>query len=99
MQEEEDYECCTKAGLSRKALAKPANNYDVKSNVPPYNPKLRVDLIDIEDLGKKVEDEGVCVLCRCFKSKAFPYCDGSHNAHNEETGDNAGPIVIVKKGG
>ena len=28
---------------------------------------------DIEDSGKKV-------FCRCWKSKTFPYCDGSHAA-------------------
>jgi hypothetical protein len=27
----------------------------------------------------------------------FPYCDGSHSAHNEETGDNVGPICILRK--
>ena len=30
-------------------------------------------LTDIEDSGKKV-------FCRCWKSKTFPYCDGSHVA-------------------
>merc|ERR1712080_31322 len=41
-----------------------------------------VDTIDMEDLGDKA------VLCRCWKSKKFPYCDGSHNKHNIDTGDN-----------
>jgi hypothetical protein len=27
----------------------------------------------------------------------FPYCDGAHNAHNEETGDNIGPVCIQRK--
>ena len=27
----------------------------------------------------------------------FPYCDGSHNAHNKETGDNVGPLIIEQK--
>ena len=63
---------------------------------------------DIEDSGKKV-------FCRCWKSKTFPYCDGSHvgvrcaavralcgtNAscpaqHNQETGDNLGPLIVTK---
>ena len=26
----------------------------------------------------------------------FPYCDGSHNAHNKDTGDNVGPLKINK---
>lgn len=27
----------------------------------------------------------------------FPYCDGAHAKHNEETGDNVGPLIIKKK--
>jgi len=50
-----------------------------------------VDSVDIEDLGDKA------VFCRCWKSKKFPYCDGSHNKHNQTTGDNVGPLIIGKK--
>eukprot|EP00794_Sanderia_malayensis_P012957 gene12957-14287_t len=46
---------------------------------------------DIEDLGDKV------AFCRCWKSRKFPYCDGSHNVHNKLTGDNVGPVCIGKK--
>jgi hypothetical protein len=24
----------------------------------------------------------------------FPFCDGTHNTHNKETGDNIGPLVV-----
>ena len=27
----------------------------------------------------------------------FPYCDGAHNKHNKETGDNVGPVNIKGK--
>lgn len=27
----------------------------------------------------------------------FPLCDGSHIKHNEETGDNVGPLIIKRK--
>ena len=63
----------------------------------PCNPGIRkedgkvVNTIDIEDMG----DKGV--FCRCWKSKKFPYCDGSHNKHNEECGDNVGPLIITAK--
>ncbi|XP_015779473.1 PREDICTED: CDGSH iron-sulfur domain-containing protein 2 homolog A-like [Acropora digitifera] len=48
------------------------------------------DIIEIEDLGDKT------VYCRCWKSKKFPLCDGSHNQHNKETGDNVGPLVLKR---
>jgi hypothetical protein len=32
-----------------------------------------------------------------FCALQFPLCDGAHNAHNEETGDNLGPLVIKRK--
>lgn len=40
--------------------------------------------------------DGKIVMCRCWKSSTFPYCDGSHNQHNEKTGDNVGPLIINK---
>lgn len=61
------------------------------------NPKIRkdepkvVDTVDVEDLGNK------SVFCRCWKSKKFPYCDGSHAAHNKECGDNIGPLIVQKR--
>ena len=33
---------------------------------------------------------------RCWKSKKFPYCDGSHAKHNTVTGDNVGPLIVKK---
>ncbi|XP_072524182.1 CDGSH iron-sulfur domain-containing protein 1 isoform X2 [Salminus brasiliensis] len=50
-----------------------------------------VHSFDIEDIGKKA------VYCRCWRSKKFPYCDGAHTKHNEETGDNVGPLIIKRK--
>uniref|UniRef100_A0A7M5XE22 Iron-binding zinc finger CDGSH type domain-containing protein n=1 Tax=Clytia hemisphaerica TaxID=252671 RepID=A0A7M5XE22_9CNID len=50
-----------------------------------------VNSYDIEDLGDKV------AFCRCWKSKKFPYCDGTHNAHNKLTGDNLGPVCLSRK--
>ncbi|KAL1492174.1 hypothetical protein ABEB36_012660 [Hypothenemus hampei] len=53
------------------------------------NPKV-VDSIDVEDMGEKA------AFCRCWKSKNWPYCDGSHATHNKETGDNLGPVIVKK---
>ncbi len=44
----------------------------------------------------ELKDEKPVSLCRCWKSKRFPYCDGAHRKHNEETGDHVGPVVIKK---
>jgi CDGSH-type Zn-finger protein len=62
----------------------------VNLTIDKANPK-RVDTEDIEDLGDKK------CYCRCWRSKNFPYCDGSHNKHNEETGDNVGPLIVENK--
>ncbi|XP_038223035.1 CDGSH iron-sulfur domain-containing protein 2 homolog [Zerene cesonia] len=50
--------------------------------------RIVVDFIDIEDISDKAP------LCRCWKSKKFPYCDGYHYAHNIMTGDNTGPVLV-----
>ena len=37
------------------------------------------------------------LLAPCsWKSKVFPVCDASHVKHNEECGDNVGPLIIEK---
>ncbi|XP_054713146.1 CDGSH iron-sulfur domain-containing protein 1-like isoform X2 [Uloborus diversus] len=62
----------------------------VNKKIQQDNNKV-VHSVDIEDVGKKA------VFCRCWKSEKFPYCDGSHNKHNEDTGDNVGPLIIKQK--
>jgi len=54
------------------------------------NPKV-VDTIDVEDISEKA------AFCRCWQSRNWPYCDGSHGNHNKETGDNLGPVIVKKK--
>jgi len=42
----------------------------------------------------KLSQGGKKVYCRCWQSGTFPLCDGAHVAHNKETGDNVGPLIL-----
>merc|ERR1711871_97071 len=70
-----------------------ANNAGVPSTMPPDQPSKRVDFANVNEVRTKAKTKPVSI-CRCYKSKAFPYCDGSHRAHNAETGDNVGPLIV-----
>ncbi|XP_062319473.1 CDGSH iron-sulfur domain-containing protein 1 [Osmerus eperlanus] len=72
--------------FSKGKGVKPKVNQELQKD----NPKV-VHAFDIEDLGDKA------VYCRCWRSKKFPYCDGAHAKHNQETGDNVGPLIIKRK--
>jgi CDGSH-type Zn-finger protein len=63
--------------------------------MPPDKPSRRVDMIDFDEIKAKVARGEKVSLCRCYRSKRFPYCDGSHLKHNEETGDNIAPAVMT----
>uniref|UniRef100_A0A673G6F6 CDGSH iron sulfur domain 1 n=1 Tax=Sinocyclocheilus rhinocerous TaxID=307959 RepID=A0A673G6F6_9TELE len=82
----QQWESSSKTFFSKSKCVKPKVNLDLQKD----NPKV-VHAFDIEDLG----DEAV--YCRCWRSKKFPYCDGAHAKHNQETGDNVGPLIIKRK--
>jgi CDGSH-type Zn-finger protein len=67
------------------------------------NTKIKLDTAKVVDFVKcpEMEDmaqykDGKLVMCRCWKSETFPYCDGSHVKHNKDAGDNVGPLIIQK---
>ncbi|KAL1231249.1 CDGSH iron-sulfur domain-containing protein 2 -like protein A [Trichinella pseudospiralis] len=49
-----------------------------------------VHSVDIEDIAD------LKAYCRCWRSKSFPFCDGSHTDHNINTGDNVGPLIVKR---
>uniref|UniRef100_A0A671DR37 CDGSH iron-sulfur domain-containing protein 2 n=1 Tax=Rhinolophus ferrumequinum TaxID=59479 RepID=A0A671DR37_RHIFE len=63
----------------------------INLKIQKENPKV-VNEINIEDLCLTK-----AAYCRCWRSKTVPACDGSHNKHNELTGDNVGPLILKKK--
>uniref|UniRef100_A0A7C9AIC1 Iron-binding zinc finger CDGSH type domain-containing protein n=1 Tax=Opuntia streptacantha TaxID=393608 RepID=A0A7C9AIC1_OPUST len=62
----------------------------INHSIQKDNAKV-VHSFDMEDLGNNE------TFCRCWRSKKFPYCDGTHNKHNKETNDNVGPLIIKQK--
>lgn len=74
------------SGLCRRKII----NKRVNNKIRMDEAKV-VDLLDIEDISEKA------AFCRCWKSKNWPYCDGSHGEHNKECNDNVGPVVVSRK--
>jgi len=72
------------------------NNLEEENSVRRLNKTYKLDskkvaeTFDVDDLGKKT------VYCRCWQSKKFPLCDGSHGKHNQKCGDNLGPVIITR---
>eukprot|EP01134_Creolimax_fragrantissima_P007732 CFRG7732T1 len=61
------------------------------------NTSIRLDtakVVDIVEFTELQDCTTQLIMCRCWQSQKFPYCDGSHGAHNIATGDNVGPLLI-----
>lgn len=43
---------------------------------------------------EEITINGRVAICRCWQSKKFPYCDGSHNSFNEQKNENLGPLIV-----
>ncbi len=70
--------------------AEPASS-DFKINTQiDLESKKVVNTIEMSENEKKV-------FCRCWLSSTFPMCDGSHQKHNDKSGDNVGPLIISTK--
>lgn len=77
------------------------------SSIPPEEKQQKDSLINLKiqkenpKVVNEINIEDLCLAkaayCRCWRSKTFPACDGSHNKHNELTGDNVGPLILKKK--
>ncbi|KAL3817826.1 hypothetical protein ACHAXA_002693 [Cyclostephanos tholiformis] len=63
------------------------------------NSKIELDSPKVATMDKLVPGDKK-VYCRCWLSGTFPLCDASHVAHNKDTGDNVGPLIVsVDKSG
>lgn len=59
------------------------------------NQKIDLDSPKVATIDKLIESSSTKkVYCRCWQSNTFPLCDGAHMAHNKETGDNVGPLIV-----
>ena len=67
----------------------------INTNIRMNEPKV-VDKATIKDLEKAMKANGdkPLSICRCWKSKNWPYCDATHAKLNQ-AGENVGPFVVL----
>ena len=74
-------------------LLKLTSSYTARLFEGKMNNKIDLDSPKVATI-EKMQEGDKKVYCRCWKSETFPLCDGSHMAHNKETGDNVGPLIL-----
>ena len=72
--------------LSARIIAS-ADDAPINKAVDKESPKV-VTQLAADDI------DGKAVMCRCWRSATFPYCDAAPVQHNKDTGDNVGPRMI-----
>ncbi len=77
----------------------PINTHSAHLHEQRINNKIELDSPKVATMDKITAGDKK-VYCRCWLSGTFPLCDASHVAHNKETGDNVGPLIVsVDKAG
>jgi CDGSH-type Zn-finger protein len=70
--------------------ALPFPSLSFQTGIDKGNPKVVNTVVVPTDL----DDKPMVAYCRCWRSGTFPKCDGKHVAHNKDTGDNVGPLLV-----
>merc|ERR1711907_50842 len=81
------------------AMLLPALKGSSKSQINPSIEKEKEKVVNMTKASDAYNKDGKVVYCRCWRSKTFPLCDGSHNKYNKESGDNVGPLIVSKQTG
>lgn len=68
----------------------------VSDSENPEKINLKIDLDSPKVATMDTLEKGKKVYCRCWLSDTFPLCDGTHQKHNDATGDNVGPLIVSK---
>jgi CDGSH iron-sulfur domain-containing protein 2 len=74
-----------------RARRRVASTLALTTSISTHTTTQVVDTVSAADIDKQA------VFCRCWRSGTFPLCNGAHVAHNKETGDNVGPLIIKKE--
>ena len=94
--------CCRRLRRRRCGALIPSSSSSSSSSLRLHaaassriNQKIDLDSPKVATIDKLIESSSTKkVYCRCWQSNTFPLCDGAHMAHNKETGDNVGPLIV-----